>query len=138
MNVGKPISENILFVDGDCVLCRQVSRFVINADVAGRLRVAPLAGETARRLLSPKARIQGDWVVLFDGTETIRAAEAVVHTLQLLGGRFALLGWVIGGLPRSALSAIYRFVARRRRYWFGHVQSCSLPKNDLRPEAVLD
>ena len=81
----------ILFVDGDCVLCRRLSRIVLQGDTAGRLRVAPLAGVTARRLLTPADRAQDDWVVLVEGPRTLRAADAVVRTLQLMGGRFGLL-----------------------------------------------
>ena len=128
----------ILFVDGDCILCRRLSRLVINADPAGRLRVAPLAGVTARRLLSVADRKRGDWVVLVEGTRTMRAADAVVHTLQILGGRFDLLARVIRALPDPARDAVYRFVARQRRAWFGRVESCPLPESVSRPHAVLD
>jgi predicted DCC family thiol-disulfide oxidoreductase YuxK len=128
----------ILFVDGDCVLCRRLSRLVVDADAAGRLRVAPLDGVTARRLLSVADRTQGDWVVLVEGPRTMRAADAVVRTLQLLGGRFGLLALVMRGLPGPARDAVYRFVARRRRAWFGRVESCPLPASERRPHAVLD
>lgn len=128
----------ILFVDGDCVLCRRLSRMVLRADPAGRLRVAPLAGVTARRLLPPADRAQGDWVVLVEGPQTLRAADAAVRTLQLMGGRFGLLARGVLLMPRPLRTAAYRFVARRRRTWFGHVESCPLPASERRPRAVLD
>lgn len=128
----------VLFVDGGCVLCRRLSRLVIDADAAGRLRVAPLAGVTARRLLAPADRTQGDWVVLVDGPRTLRAADAMLRTLELLGGRFGVLARILGSAPRPVRDAAYRFVARRRRAWFGSVESCPLPANDRRPHAVLD
>jgi predicted DCC family thiol-disulfide oxidoreductase YuxK len=128
----------ILFVDGDCVLCRRLSRLVVDADAAGRLRVAPLDGVTARRLLSLADRTQGDWVVLVEGPRTMRAADAVVRTLGLMGGRFGVMGRVMRLLPRPLRDAAYRFVARRRRAWFGRVESCPLPASEQRPDAVLD
>ena len=128
----------ILFVDGDCVLCRRLSRIVLQGDAAGRLRVAPLTGVTARRLLTPADRAQDDWVVLIEGPRTLRAADAVVRTLQLMGGRFSLLASGTLLLPRSLRAAVYRFVAGRRREWFGRVESCPLPASERRPDAVLD
>ena len=128
----------ILFVDGDCVLCRRLSRIVLHGDAAARLRVAPLAGVTARRLLTPADRTQDEWVVLREGTRTLRAADAVVRTLQLMGGRFALLARSTLLLPRPLRAAAYRFVASRRRAWFGRVESCPLPASERRPDAVLD
>ena len=128
----------ILFVDGDCVLCRRLSRLVVDADAAGRLRVAPLDGVTARRLLSLADRTQGDWVVLVEGPRTMRAADAVVRTLGLMGGRFWVMGRVMRLLPRPLRDAAYRFVARRRRAWFGRVESCPLPASEQRPDRVLD
>ncbi len=128
----------ILFVDGDCVLCRRLSRVVLQGDTAGRLRVAPLAGVTARRLLTPADRAQDDWVVLIEGPRTLRAADAVVRTLQLMGGRFGLLASGTLLLPRPLRAAVYRFVAGRRRAWFGRVESCPLPASERRPDAVLD
>ena len=128
----------ILFVDGDCVLCRRLSRIVLRGDTAGRLRVAPLAGVTARRLLTPADRAQDDWVVLVEGPRTLRAADAVVRTLQLMGGRFGLLARGALLLPRPLRAAVYRFVAGRRRAWSGRVESCPLPASERRPDAVLD
>lgn len=134
-----PVDDGaVLFVDGGCVLCRRLSRVVVGADAADRLRVAPLAGVTARRLLAPEDRAQGDWVVLVEGPRTLRAADAMVRTLQLLGGRFGVLARALGALPRPVRAAAYRFVARRRRAWFGSVESCPLPASDRRPHAVLD
>ena len=120
------------------MLCRRLSRLVVDRDAAGRLRVAPLAGVTARRLLAPQDRTQGDWVVLVDGPRTLRAADAMVRTLELLGGRFGALARVLGAAPRPVRDAAYRFVAQRRRAWFGSVESCPLPASDRRPHAVLD
>lgn len=128
----------ILFVDGDCVLCRRLSRIVLHGDAAGRLRVAPLAGMTARKLLTPSDRTQDDWVVLLEGRRTLRADDAVVRTLQLMGGRFGLLARTTLLLPRPLRAAAYRFVAGRRRAWFGRVESCPLPASERRPDAVLD
>ena len=128
----------ILFVDGTCVLCRRLSRWVIDADARARLQVAPLAGVTARRLLAPEDRTHGDWVVLVEGPRTLRAADAMVRTLQLLGGRYGVLALLLGVLPRPVRDAAYRFIAGRRRAWFGSVASCPLPASGRRPQAVLD
>ena len=128
----------ILFVDGTCVLCRRLSRLVVDSDFAGRLQVAPLAGVTARRILTPEDQTRGDWVVLVEGPRTLRAADAALRTLMLLGGRFSVLSRLMRSLPRPLRDAAYRSVARRRRTWFGVVSSCPLPENGRRPQAVLD
>lgn len=72
------------------------------------------------------------------GEELWLATDAVVRTLGLMGGRFGVMGRVMRLLPRPLRDAAYRFVARRRRAWFGRVESCPLPASEQRPDAVLD
>ena len=129
----------ILFVDGACVLCRWVSRIVVDADSANRLEVAPLRGVTAKSWLNEGDRTKGDWVVLVEEDGRIlRGADAMVRTLMILGGIFGIAGRLIGRLPAHLRDAAYQFIAVRRRLWFGTVSTCPLPTSSRRPGAILE
>ena len=129
----------ILFIDGTCVLCRWLSRIVVDADSEDRLEVAPLRGAVAKSWLTESDRTNGDWVVLVEeGGRILRGADAMVRTLTILGGVFGMLARLIRMLPVRLRDSAYRFIAIRRQLWFGTVSSCTLPASRRRPRAALE
>ena len=118
----------VLFVDGHCVLCQGLARWVAHRDRRGRLALSTLQGETAGRLLPAMLRspTSPDTVVLrtVDGSLHVRSAAAI-RALSALGGwyRAAVLLFLV---PRSLRDSAYAAVARRRRRWWGATARCEL------------
>ncbi|MGE0815106.1 MAG: thiol-disulfide oxidoreductase DCC family protein [Vicinamibacterales bacterium] len=126
----------ILF-DGGCALCHGAMRWVIARDPAGVFRFAPLDSAAARRLMAPAAGPLPDSIVLVDADGVHVESEAVLRIVRRLPGpwRFAAVGVVV---PRPVRDAAYRWVARRRRRWFGHRDACLAPTPDVAARLLDD
>ncbi len=130
----------ILFFDGECGFCDGAIRFAMSRDVHGRLYAATLAGETARRALTPFASqlVGVDSTVLYLPASASRTAsvqlhsEAALSVLRLLGGGWSVLGAVAGLVPRAIRDSAYKAFARRRFTLFGRVEACQLWPPDWR------
>ena len=131
----------ILFVDGCCVLCQRAAGWIARRDRNGRVALAALQGNTARRLLPAALRAAatdgtpGSVVCRAPGGTLLLRSTAVLTAVAALGGWYraaALLRLV----PAPLRDALYAAVARRRRRWFGVTRECLLP--GAAAGAVLD
>jgi predicted DCC family thiol-disulfide oxidoreductase YuxK len=121
-------AQPIVFFDGTCGLCDRTVQSLLNRDRHGRLKFAPLQGETARHRLGEEAARELKTLILVDGTGESRRSSAVVRILNHLGGGYKILGGLLWLIPRPLRDFGYNFVAARRYRWFGHVDACRLPK----------
>lgn len=118
-----------IFYDGNCGLCHGAVRFLVRRDRAGRLRFAPLGGETFAALVAPEVQASlPDSLVLQaeDGRLYVRST-AVLRAMRELGGGWALLARAGALVPAAVRDAAYDCVARLRRRLFARpAQSCPL------------
>jgi predicted DCC family thiol-disulfide oxidoreductase YuxK len=106
-----------VFYDGGCGFCHAAVRFVAVRDTAGRFRFAPRGGETFLASVPPCARASLPASIVVstrDGRLLVRSA-AVLHLMDALGGKWRLLGRLLGWIPAPLLDLGYRGVARIRR-----------------------
>ena len=120
---------NIVLFDGTCPLCHRAVVWLLQHDPAGRLRFAPLQGETAQVLRRAHP----------DLPPTLQAVAAVVDGRLWLGAPavWALLAvlprpWCWGArlrcLPAPLSAAVYRLVASVRYRLFGRYDTCRIPQ----------
>lgn len=113
----------VLLYDGDCGLCARSVQFVLNHESVGHphaLLFAPLAGAwaTALRERMPTVR-DVDSAMWYSrnamGHERVRLrSDAVLATLDYVGGGWRLAARVMRVVPRRLRDAVYNAVARRR------------------------
>ena len=136
----------IMFVDGHCLLCQRAAQWVVDHDRRGRVALAALQGETARRLLPAALCGSGDgsgappgslvWRT-GDGRVALRS-EAVLAVAAAIGGWYGVAARVLRLVPRPLRDAGYRLVARHRHRWFGGAARCRLPGSGRRrPQRVI-
>ncbi len=126
--------DTIVFFDSHCLLCDRSVQWLVSLDPEGRLRFAPLGGETFEKLRGEGAAM-GDFgekrtVVLArrqnDGSWQLSSrSDAVIGALAVAGGapkRLAMLRMI----PRPIRNPGYRIVAAVRYRLFGKVEVCSL------------
>ncbi|MBX2986668.1 MAG: DUF393 domain-containing protein [Bdellovibrionaceae bacterium] len=106
--------------------------FVVRRDRAGRLRFAPLQGQTAARLLSEEDRRDFDSVLVLHDGRIEKRSDAVLSVFSRLPLPWSVLARLGRRLPRRLRDAIYSFIARRRYAWFGQADSCRLPTEQER------
>ncbi len=125
----------ILFYDGQCGLCDRTVRWVIARDHRGRVRFAPLDGETYAAVDHPDKPTDRSTIVVLTDTTLLTRSDAAIHVLRMLGGPWQPLGAIARVCPRPIRDAAYRFVARHRLRVFGGAEACRLP--DARERSQL-
>jgi predicted DCC family thiol-disulfide oxidoreductase YuxK len=73
---------------------------------------------------------QLDTLILLDGDRVFTESAAVLRLTHYLGGIWTLLR-LLRWLPRPLRDAAYRLVARKRYGWFGRLDACWMPSNDV-------
>ena len=116
----------VLLFDGECGLCVRAVRLLLNSDRKRRLRFAPLQGGAAQEFLRERGWPTEDFesvIFVSDWARRLVVAplvktDALCAAVEVTGGRLALLGW-FRFFPRLCRDAVYCWVARRRRQFFG-------------------
>ncbi len=119
-------AQVVLFYDGDCGLCHRCVAWASARDRHGRVRFAPLQGETYASLEVARPTDLSTLVAL-DRRGVHVLSGAVVSLLRAIGGIWSIAGAALRLVPPPLRDFGYRFVARRRLGWFGPADRCSLP-----------
>ena len=127
------LPRRLVFFDGVCGFCDRSVSWLLAHDPDGRLRFAPLQGETAAQLRSryPEEFPEGLETMVLAETEDVRTrfflrSQSSFRILGSLPGpvrHVALLRW----LPRPLMDAAYRAFARIRYRVFGRLDQCRVP-----------
>src|SRR5436190_18548885 len=91
------MSKHLVFYDGACGFCDHVVQWLLKRDHKQIYCFAPLQGQTADTLL--KGIPRDDSLVLIENYQTsdqqiFLFGKAAFRILWLLGGLWALLGWI--------------------------------------------
>ena len=122
----------VILFDGVCNLCNRFVLFVIDRDRQAHFSFASLQSEPGRRLLQAYG-IPDDvstLVLVEDGRVSTRSTAAL-RIASWLGPAWSMCR-VLMLIPRPARDLVYDWVARYRYAWFGRLDSCRLPTNELR------
>lgn len=96
-------------------------------DRAGKLRYAPLQGETYAAIQSAEKPTNFDTVVLYDNGVFRTRSDAVLTLLSTVGGIWGVFAPVGRIIPRPIRDAMYKVIARNRRRILGGPEACRLP-----------
>lgn len=121
----------VLFFDGYCVLCNRWANWVMDYDPEGRIYLAPLQSDAARKCLIDFGKNPDvvDSVLFLDNGKLYDESDAVLKMAGYLKGRFRLL-WLGYLLPKTLRDRLYRLFAKNRYRWFGKRTHCRIPKPD--------
>jgi predicted DCC family thiol-disulfide oxidoreductase YuxK len=103
-------------------------RWLLARDREGRLRFAPLQGETAARLraLHPEIPDNLDTVVYVEDGRVHLRSRAFVHAARHLGRPWRW-GHALRFVPAPLLDLAYRLIARVRYRVWGRFDECRVP-----------
>lgn len=123
--------RHLVFFDGECPLCNRSVRTISAVDRKKVFYFAPLQGKTAHQKLPPSLlKKMGTLILIQDeGSHQERQwveGKAVLRIGWLLGGKYALLGW-LSFLPSFLFDVVYRAVAKNRHRFF----KVKIPMNPL-------
>lgn len=130
----------ILLVDGDCVLCHGITRFVTKRDPNAQFRFAALQSKAGQRLLQAGGLSTTDittFVMIANGRYYTKS-EAALRMLRKLDGAWK---WLYGAIvvPRVLRDWVYDRIAINRYKLFGKVEpACPLPTAAMRERSIED
>lgn len=126
------LAPHILLIDGECMLCQHITRFVIRHDRHGKFRFASLqsaAGRSLLRLYNLPADYSDTFVMLQGGKLYTRSGAALRVCRELGGAWSVLYAFII--VPRIVRDAFYNWVAKNRYRLFGKADQCLMPTAEL-------
>src|SRR5262245_33122260 len=129
---------HLVLYDGVCALCNRLVQFLLKHDGKAIFNFASLQINTAKALVNRFGN-SADGLTTFYVVANYRAehavmlnkSAAVVFVARALGWpwRIAVLARVV---PKAILDRFYDLVARTRYRAFGRLETCALPRPELR------
>jgi predicted DCC family thiol-disulfide oxidoreductase YuxK len=114
----------VLF-DGTCKLCNSSASFIMKHDSRGRFSFAS-SQSPAGSALAGRFGFTGPTpgsIILIVGDHCYSRSTASLQIAKRLDGLWPLL-YAFIVIPRPVRDAVYKFIAARRRKWFGTAEQC--------------
>jgi len=128
----EPTPHPVIYFDGVCNLCNGFVQFVLKRDRKGLFRFAALQSDYAKGQGiaedTTSAGIPESVLVEWEGA-LLERSDAVLKVFEGLGGGYRILA-DLRVIPRPVRDAIYRWVARRRYFFFGKRETCMVPRKE--------
>lgn len=124
--------RNIIFIDGECLVCHGLVKFVHRHDKQGIFHFSALQGEFAQKhdLITDRDKNDLHSVVLItDEQEQFRYSSAVLKIIESFGGPWKLIS-VLRIIPEFLRDFLYKLFARYR-YNIGGKKKCEIPEGSL-------
>ena len=122
------MEKSIVFFDSDCIMCSRFALLIFKYDKYSSIYFASLNSDFYKSIKQSSVGIMPEETVVFykSADEIYYRSEAVFQIIRQLKFPFNLL-IVFNILPKSILDSLYRFIASRRKKWFGNsVKKCSI------------
>ena len=125
------IRENIVFIDGYCIVCNRFADFVLKADRKFRFHLATIQGATFEsvRARYPELNEPPDSIIIKIGDRIFSKSTGVLKLMGMLPFPYNILKAFLL-VPRVVRDPVYDLVARKRYRWFGKRESCRVPGPD--------
>jgi|TARA_B100001094_G_C18078973_1_gene744136 predicted DCC family thiol-disulfide oxidoreductase YuxK len=132
MSISKENSKVILF-DGVCNLCNNSVKFIIKNDKRDIFKFAPLQSEYGINVQN-RHNINTNEInsiILINGEKIFTKSNAALRIAKDLGAPYFIF-YIFIVIPVFIRNFIYDFIAKNRYKWFGKMESCMIPSNELK------
>ena len=127
MNLQHQKTSSVTIVyDGMCYLCSGSIVWIARRVAADCVQFTPVQsaeGAQALRAAGLNALDPKSFLVINNGQPLVKSA-AVIAALNMIGGRWKIIAWLLNLLPASFADKIYDWVAANRYKWFGRRETC--------------
>jgi predicted DCC family thiol-disulfide oxidoreductase YuxK len=132
MSISKKNTKVILF-DGVCNLCNNSVKLIIKNDKSNIFKFAPLQGKYGIKIQNRYNinTTEINSIILIDGKKTYAKSSAALRIAKDLRAPFFLF-FVFIIVPVFIRNFIYDLIAKNRYKWFGKMDSCMIPSNELK------
>lgn len=139
----KVIGRDIVFFDGQCVLCNGAMKSVLENDTKKHFLICAQQSEIGQKLLSRHkvdlSSLKTIYVIRNCGTENesiLDRGRAILYMMKNLE-KFQALEAFGSLFPPALVDVFYKFVATIRYQVFGKTETCMMPTPEVRDQ-ILD
>jgi len=122
------MEKSIVFFDSGCIMCSRFTLLVFKYEKNSSIYFSSLNSDYYKSIKKSSVDVIPEETVVFykSADEIYYRSEAVFQIVKQLKFPFNLL-IVFNVLPKSILDSLYRFIASRRKKWFGNSEKkCSI------------
>ncbi|MEH0860698.1 MULTISPECIES: thiol-disulfide oxidoreductase DCC family protein [Halobacteriovorax] len=119
---------NIVFLDGKCLICNGIIKFIYRIDRKKRIKFCHLQDEKALNYLEQDFVKNLSTVVFYQDGKISTKSDAAINIMVTLGHTYFKLFRFI---PRFIRDGIYQFIAKNRYIIGEELDVCPIPEADL-------
>lgn len=117
------VDKNIVFYDGDCLLCSKLVKILLRIDKKRALRFSLVQGDFIKKVASQDYIKNVDSILFWDGNNLTHSSTAIIRIMLAINMPKPLI-WFIKIFPPSFRDYIYKLIANNRYKWFGKNKEC--------------
>ena len=127
-----PKDKKIILFDGVCNFCNDKVNFIIKNDTNDSFRFVSIQSETGKKIITYLGIDTAlDSIILYEpGYAYFIKSEAVFRIIKDLSCSVKLL-LLFNFILTSIKNIFYDIIAKNRYKWYGKMESCRIPSNDL-------
>lgn len=131
--------KDIILFDGICNFCNSYINYVISHDQHNRFVFASLQSDVAKELSAiHHINLQDlNSIVVINNKRVLTRSDGIIHIAKHLKSRWSWLLFLIEFIPRSIRNYGYTLFASRRYSWFGQMNSCVVPTQEMRKKFLI-
>ncbi|NNC70229.1 MAG: thiol-disulfide oxidoreductase DCC family protein [Flavobacteriaceae bacterium] len=125
--------KSLILFDGVCNLCNSSVQFIIKRDKKDRFLFSSLQSDAGQRILLQNNRenLDLETILLIEGDRIYDKSTAILKIMRKLSGGYPLL-YAFMIVPKFIRDFVYMKVAKNRYKWFGKMDACMIPTEDLK------
>ena len=129
--------KKILLIDGECVLCNGLAKWLIPRIRKGPVGMGSLQDTGLLKSLSLSDQNDLSTLIFIDEKGVHYKSSGVLRLFKLLSFPYPILASVFFIVPRFLRDPIYNWVAKNRIKWFGRQDSCDLGLQQEHPDRFV-
>lgn len=119
---------NIVFVDGKCLICNGLVKFIARYDKKRKIHFCHLQNEKALQYIGKGLTAELSTVAFFREGVITTKSDAVIEVLDCMGYRFFK---VFKFMPRILRDGLYTLVSKNRYRIGKELETCPLPSKEM-------
>ena len=130
------MAGGIIIYDGICALCSRSVRFIVARDHEKYFKFMTLQSPDAQELMKSHD-LKGNSIVVVDNGNIYEHSDAILEICKHLKGGVKYL-YYFKFIPKTVRNVVYKIIAKYRYQWFGKLQVCDIPSEEIRARLLND
>ena len=124
-------AQNIVVIDGECVLCNRFTSFLLKIDKSSKLLFTSNSSQWCKKNLE---NISSETVIYLVGPIRYEKSDAILEIFRELGSPWSIF-YLFKIVPKFIRDYIYNIISKNRYRLFGKANICVL--NNLKNDNIL-